>query len=802
MEFFSVLLLIAILVIILSQNSKTSTHLQKLEDELKLLRRQLLNLSNEKKEITTKQQTVKPVEEIKPNISVVTVVKESAVTIKPPEDEQPVKAREQAEGNSKQLQPRATVVEVRETIQVTKQEKQNPLPSSFSQRNPDLEKFIGENLVSKIGIAILVLAIGFFVKYAIDQNWIGPVARVAIGILCGGILVALAHRFRNTYRGFGSVLAGGGIAVFYFTITLAFQQFHLFGQTAAFIIMIVITGFAVLLSLLYDKQELAIIALVGGFIAPFLVSTGDGNYKVLFSYLIILNGGLLIMAYHKAWRLLNLLSFIFTTLLFAGWLIFLNAFEVDETYRNGLLFATAFYLLFFIINIAHNIKEKKKFIASDFGILLANTSLFFAAGIYCLNNMNAAAYRGLFSAAMGIFNLCASYFLFRKQKVDSNILYLLIGITLTFISITAPIQLHGNYITLFWASEAVLLYWLFTRSKIGIIQYAAGLVWVLMLISLVMDWIQLYGPVETQLPIIVNKGFITTVFAALATYILFIIRNKEDERTRVLATFIPGKNVFRVVALVILFIAGALEINHQFVSHYPHTGINMLYLLLFTVVFVSMLISITQKIKTLQLNWHTSIILLGACICLYLACSPTAYGIQAKILTAQYNPLHFTAHWCAAALVCFILYRFMRLLLQNKATDSSGFNIIAWIFCTVTVIFLSIEIHLLINQVFYAANNPLENIRRVYIKTGLPILWGVCSFAFMWLGMHFKYRTLRIISLSLFTLTLLKLFIFDIRNIPAGGKIAAFFCLGVLLLVVSFMYQRLKKIIIDEEKVD
>jgi len=75
-------------------------------------------------------------------------------------------------------------------------------------------------------------------------------------------------------------------------------------------------------------------------------------------------------------------------------------------------------------------------------------------------------------------------------------------------------------------------------------------------------------------------------------------------------------------------------------------------------------------------------------------------------------------------------------------------------------------------------------------------------FPFVWVVMHFKYLTLLIISLSLFTLTLLKLFIFDIRNIPAGGKIAAFFCLGVLLLVVSFMYQRLKKIIIDEEKVD
>jgi hypothetical protein len=179
-----------------------------------------------------------------------------------------------------------------------------------------------------------------------------------------------------------------------------------------------------------------------------------------------------------------------------------------------------------------------------------------------------------------------------------------------------------------------------------------------------------------------------------------------------------------------------------------------------------------------------------------------AYEIQAGILAGENNSFHFIAHWAAAALICLILYRFMSLLLQNKSADSSSFHFMTWIFCIVAVIFLSVEIHLIANRIFYAADNPLENIRRIYIKTGLPILWGLCSFTIMWLGMHYKYRTLRIISLSLFTLTLLKLFIFDIRNIPAGGKIAAFFCLGVLLLVVSFMYQRLKKIIIDEEKVD
>ncbi len=264
-----------------------------------------------------------------------------------------------------------------------------PTPKpSFFERNPDLEKFIGENLVSKIGIAILVLAIGFFVKFAIDNNWIGPVGRVAVGLLCGGILVFLAHRLRKNYQAFSSVLVGGGLAVFYFTITLAYHQFHLFSQTMAFAIMIVITIFAVVLSILYDRQELAIIALVGGFSAPFLVSDGSGNYKTLFTYLIVLNTGLLIIAYNKAWRLMNLLAFIFTIILFTGWLVSLSYDTPVAVYGNALKFAAIFYLLFFFINIANNIKANKKFIAADFSILLANTGLFFAAGLYCLAEMN------------------------------------------------------------------------------------------------------------------------------------------------------------------------------------------------------------------------------------------------------------------------------------------------------------------------------------------------------------------------------------------------------------------------------
>ena len=811
MEVAAILLLILLIILVVNQNTNLTRQLSRLEAEFRLLRNQLLKTATEatqKKEVPEPVVSAPPiivetVKEPSPYKSLFTVVADTAPVAEPSTQqvidnipEQPIAAKAltaESEVDAGDVYSPVPWPPKREV----------PLSSpSFFERHPDMEKFIGENLVNKIGIAILVLAIGFFVKYAIDQNWVGPVGRVSIGILCGGILIALAHRMRNNYKSFSSVLAGGGLAVFYFTITLAYHQFNLFSQTTAFTIMVVITLFAVLLSLLYDKQELAIIALVGGFAAPFLVSDGSGNYKILFTYLIILNGGLLIIAYNKAWRLLNLLSFIFTALLVGSWLSLLKDDEPVITFKNGFLFATVFYLLYFIINIAHNIKEKKKFISSDFGILLAGTCLYFSAGIYCLHKMQADELKGLFSASMGIFNLTATYFLSRKQKVDSNILYLLIGITLTFISITAPIQLHGNYITLFWASEAVLLYWLFTKATLSIIQYAAVLVWILMLASLVIDWIQLYAYQHNAITIIANKGFITTLFAAIATYILFILHNKENKKGIASSTtLLPNKNTYRASGIILLFISGLLEINYQFNYYYPDTNLNILYLLLYLITFLSILTFINQKNN--HLNFYSISGIFTACIALYLVSIPTVFFMQQDILTGeilrQNNSIHFFAHWGTALLIASVIYRLIKLLQLNATINKDSFNVITWVVCAIIVIYLSVEISLITNSIFYSISNPWEKLIRIYVKTGLPILWGICSFVFMWLGMQYKYRTLRIISLSLFTLTLLKLFIFDIRNIPAGGKIAAFFCLGVLLLVISFMYQRLKKIIIDNE---
>ena len=800
MDVLAVILIVIVLFIILSLKSSLNSRIDQLFQEVRSLKDQLSKTSTEIKPADKPAPVVQPpatppVKEIpheKANWESGFKVIEGPSRI---DKLQEIGELLKKERELRQQAP-VEVIKIKEPIVAPAPETERQQQPGFFERHPNLEKFIGENLINKIGIAILVLAIGFFVKYAIDQNWVGPVGRVGIGILCGAILVALAHRLRANYKAFSSVLVGGGLAVFYFTIALAYHQFHLFSQPVSFIIMIIITAFAVTLSVLYDRQELAVIALVGGFATPFMVSNGNGDYKTLFTYLLILNTGLLIIAYNKAWRLLNILAFVFTAILFTSWIITLADNTGSETYRNGFVFASAFYLLFFVINIANNIKENKRFIASDFGILLLNTCLFFTAGLFFLTAIKADGYRGLFSSCMGLFNLAVCFFLFRKQKTDRNILYLLVGLTLTFISLTAPIQLHGNYITLFWASECVLLYWLYQRSGIGIIRFASLIIWIAMLVSLTMDWFNIYNNTSTNLPVVFNKGFITSVYAAIASWLLFILSKRDGAEAKM---YFPAAGIFRIAGLIILFTAGILEITHQFLYYYPNTTIHIQYLLLYSYIFFLLFAFITQRLQFLKTSLQVTLVILSVSLVLYLLFITESFSLMHHMLSEKKYNTHFMAHW-AGSLLLGIIFFYLTGLIRTHSGDSRSNGMVAWLLCSWIVIFLSCEVYLLSNRLYYNGSDNWDTIGEVFVKTGLPILWGLCSFAFMWLGMRHKFRPLRIISLTLFSITLIKLFFFDIRNIPAGGKIAAFFCLGVLLLVVSFMYQRLKRIIIEDEK--
>lgn len=672
-------------------------------------------------------------------------------------------------------------------------------PLDLSQKNTDLEKFIGENLANKIGIAVLVLGIGFFVKYAIDKNWIGEAGRVVIGLICGGILIGLAHRFRNVYRSFSSVLVGGGLSVFYFSIAFAFHEYHLIGQTAAFIFMVLVSAFAVLLSVFYNRQELAILATIGGFITPFLVSTGQENYVALFTYLCILNAGLTALSWFKRWPAINIISLIFTTIIFGGWMINRTWFDGSQSfpYKDAFIFATLFYLLFVGMNIINSIRLKNKFATFDFIILLSVNFLYYAAGIVILSYWNDGNAKGVFTLSLGLFNLLLTVIFYRKKSVDRNFVFLLMGLALTFISLAAPVQYKGHHVTLFWAAESVVLLALYQRSKISLLKLASMMVSVLSVISLVIIWVQLYFSDSPVLPVVLNKGFITTLAVTFSLFIYYLLlgKEKEDQFYNGLTTRLT-RNIALVAAISILYLSGVFEIYHQFSHRYTETPLHTVYLQLYSFIFAASLLYLFRK------SIHFP--LLKICFTLfslavYLFNASTNYEVSMYFLTGNGGQTLFLAHWIAAALLLWLLVDFARYFYEKAGEKWMDYrSAFTWVAVAGLVILLSIEMYHVILWTNFRDKNDWLWWENLYYKAGLSILWSISSFVLMWLGMKHNFRTLRIISLTLFTITLVKLFGYDISNIPPGGKIAAFILLGVLLLVVSFMYQRLKKIIIDD----
>lgn len=699
----------------------------------------------------------------------------------------------------------------------------------FRENNPDLEKFIGENLINKIGILILVLGISYFVKYAIDKDWINEPARVGIGILAGALIMGIAHKLRKKYAAFSSVFVAGAIAVFYFTIGIAFHSYHLFGQTTAFLLMVGITAFSCLVSLSYNRKELAVLSLIGGFAVPFMVSTGSGNYVVLFTYILILNIGILALAYYKKWGIVNILSYVFTIILYGAWL-FNDLQEKNPHYLGALLYGFAFYFVFVLINIINNLRTKGRFSGIELGILASNTFLFYGAGMLVLEDFHPEL-KGLFTTALGLLNFGYAWFLYKKFGQDKSAVYLLIGLTLTFITLAIPIQFEGNFITLFWSAEAVILMWLAQKSKISTYRFASVIVHVLMIFSLLMDWNAIYSS-STILNIVFNKICLTGIFAVVSLVsIYYLLKTEEENLEQFGIIFNPKKyrNFIGTTSIIIAYFVGLFEVGFQ-ADHYVH-GVSSATTLpiLYHLIFCLLLFYAMCKSKSI-FNLKLASILAVANILLFAFwfSNYAFYEHEQYIRTGIHQRIGFYLHYVSLLIIVVFAYKLYLINKENPAFELFKKKAVVWIAAFLILYLASSELMLhglVISNApvttqdvqsgkLYKDYGPTElpflkdqmtqetinNTRTQIIKTGFPVLWGILAFIFLIIGIRQPRKTLRIVALSLLGFTILKLFLFDIGNASETGKIMAFILLGILILIISFVYQKIKVLVQDDNK--
>ncbi len=823
MEYFLLLVVILLLVIFHSvKNSKIS----RLEKKLSNIEEYLKKI-----QFLQSQQTIAPVKEKVepvvqkpvPPVSPVIIPTVEEPVVKPVSDVKPPVI----EPEKKPVEPvkpelvhetKQPVVQIVQPVNVPKQPvaPKESWYESFRKNNPDLEKFIGENILSKVAITILVIGIAFFVKFAIDKEWINEVARVGIGVLCGGIVLGFAHRLHKRFKAFSSVLVAGGIAIFYFTIGIAFHEYHLFGQTMAFVIMLLITAFSVFISVLYDRVELAALSLIGGFATPFMVSTGQGNYMVLFIYVLVLDLGMLVLAYLRKWNLVNIMAYCFTVILYMGWLETKVIGEENAPYKGAMIFAAIFYVVFVLMNIINNVKEKRKFGAMELSILISNTFLFYGEGMQILHNYHPEL-KGLFSLLMALFNLVCSWLLYKKLKSDNKLVYLMIGLTLTFITLVAPVQLQGNYITIFWALEAVLLIWLAQKSGIAIYRFASCLITILMCFSLFMDWGQVYISYhKTTEDILLNKGFITGFVSSAALLAIVLLLRKETETVKSLGISFNPKaygNLLSIGFIVLLYFTGMFETSYQLTQR-VYYGVSIAIMVgSYHLLFFSLLNLAANKLDQngARVTLYVFNFINAALFVLFFTAFPVL-DLKENLFNGYENQLGFIFHYISIACLVFIIFQ------MHKAINRPGSTIkysraLNTVLLSVAVLYLaSSELILHVFKItlpaqFASINEEITSKYEVYgiakthvIKIGFPILWGVLAFLFLFIGMKRSNKTFRIVSLVLIAIILLKLFTYDIKDASEAGKIVAFIILGVVLLIISFMYQKIKALLLDDDQ--
>ncbi len=362
----------------------------------------------------------------------------------------------------------------RPSFQMPPPQRPPTLLSTPSSADAGFEKQIGQYWLNRIGIVAILIGVSYFLKYAFENNWIGPAGRVAIGLLAGIGLLIWSERFRSRgHELFSYSLKAIGIGTLYLSLWGAFQVYHLIPPAAAFLAMVIVTGATITLAATQNSELLATFALAGGFATPVLLSTGENHEVVLFSYIMLLDLAILAMAVVKPWRRLLWGSAAGTLILYVGW--FSDYYSQDERPLT-VFFAALFAAIFAAIPLLTPHDRSKRIDGPSITLTLLpllNAGAFFLA-LWIMYEPKTAPLTWYALALAAVYLGISSLFgrLFPDQ--DTKLITLLhVAIAVAFITIAIPLKLDAHWITIGWLIESAVLLCIGVRMQTKFLRYLA-----------------------------------------------------------------------------------------------------------------------------------------------------------------------------------------------------------------------------------------------------------------------------------------------------------------------------------------
>ncbi len=662
-----------------------------------------------------------------------------------------------------------------------------PVPPSAPEPEPvagvgQWEGRLGGAWLSRVGAVLFFLGVGFFLKHAFEQEWIGAKGRVLAGLVAGVAMTAGGVRLAGgaTYRLPAQSLVAVGIGVIYLSLYAAHAFYALVGAPAAFVAMALATAVGFATALRLDSRALAVLATLGGLLTPIILNTDTDAAAALFTYLAILDLGVLLLASRRGWPGLALLAFAGTQLLYWGWL--------DRWYQAPRLpvalgWATVFFLAFAAWALRGSESERSAG-AIRLGrtlIILGAPALYFAAARRILDDPSGRRLALLALALAGTY-LVAARVAARSARGGPRIALLHRALALAFLALAPAVTLGRHDLVIAWSVEGlVLLVGGFALNAPGL--RAGGLT-----ISALAwgRWFEALGENAGRAgTFLLAHPALPATLAVVVTAVAGALVYRARERGG--ATLGGWERFARPLLLLVAVGSAALLLTVE-LGQFRTLAIPPPY--------VPVVKSVVWMLATMALlalaRGDETRVLLGVATLLLLALVGEALGgtdrwarVQPTLRPAIGNPrflagcLLVVLAWLYGQVAEALPYLGERTRRRLAAVSSIGAALLLlWN--------LSVEVVLA----------PLPETRLDPAKlrsAALSVLWAVYAFTAMAWGLWRDYAPLRVGAILLFSVTVLKVLVVDLAGLDALYRILSVLVLGAALLIASFLYARSRR---------
>jgi len=637
---------------------------------------------------------------------------------------------------------------------------------------PSLEMKLGTRWLSWVGIVMVVLGIAFFLKYAYDNAWIGPQGRLALGTIFGITALGIGERCRRKdYHILFQVLTGGGLAAFYLCVYFSFQVYHLSDQTISMILASLVTTLAVAMAVAHNAVSIAILALVGGFLSPVLLSTGTNHPYALFTYIAILNLVAMGAAYFRRWRALDVLCFIGTCLMYQGWY---DKFYGPDQMTPALIYVSLFYLMFLLIPTLYSLVRRLAETMEGLGMVVANAVFSFL----CYYQILFKDYRyvmgyvvlGQALLVLFLFQLWA-----RRVGKENHTAASLLIVTLGLVTIAIPIQLKLYGVPIAWAMEGAVLVWVGIRFGLLICRFS-GVLSLVLAVGGLLHRLPLHKVIFTP---IFNVPFgswaLVIAMASIAAYLLQKNSASDEQWNPIFAGISFLLALALTCGLLTLELSQFWTVNHR-IAHYRNYQFSSLIVLWSLIpALTTFILQRREAGKWMYISWG-------------------CFAFGALVFLAGLDHYRLPSHW---------------LMLNTTFAPKLLFIFALWWgarLCRESDFKLGADVQELVGHGLLAVLVAFEFERwgrysdLVTVKMGKSLIsagWALQAFIVIWVGLATRNRLLRYAGFGLFSLAIGKTLIIDMSEVEKVYRIVSFLASGLLLVGAGYFYQRYSAVLLE-----